>query len=98
VAASHLTSKPARRKVLQIINIMRTSAAITLIICGTVLILTPHIVNTIGTNQIAHLIEATQRPDASLNGSLSPSFNTWTVIIGILMVIFGTIGASKARN
>lgn len=77
---------------------MRTSAAITLIICGTVLILTPHVLNTVGTGQIAHLMEITQHPDASLNGGLSPSFNTWTVFIGILMIIFGTIGASKARN
>lgn len=77
---------------------MRTSAAITLIICGTVLILTPHIVSTVGTGQIAHLIETTQHPDASLNGGLSPSFNTWTMLIGILMIISGIIGASKARN
>ncbi len=51
---------------------MRTSAAITLIICGTVLILTPHVLTTIGTGQVAHLIEVTQHPDASLNGGLSP--------------------------
>jgi hypothetical protein len=77
---------------------MKTSAAIALIVCGTVLILVPHITSVIGTAQVAHLIEATQKPDVSLNGGMSPAYDFWTVVSGITMIISGVIGALKAKS
>jgi len=79
-------------------HFMKTSAAITLIVCGTVLILVPHILNAIGTAQVAHLIEATQKPDVSLNGGLDPAYTTWTIVVGILMIISGVAGALKTKS
>jgi TRAP-type mannitol/chloroaromatic compound transport system permease small subunit len=69
-----------------------------LIVCGTVLILVPHIASVIGTAQVAHLIETTQRPDVSLNGGLNPAYTTWTIVAGILMIICGVAGALKAKS
>jgi hypothetical protein len=77
---------------------MKTSAAITLIVCGTVLILVPHLLNAIGTAQVARLIEVTQKPDVSLNGGMSPSYDAWTLVSGIAMIISGIAGALKAKS
>ena len=76
---------------------MKTSAAISLIVCGTVLILVPHIASFIGTAQVAHLIETTQK-EVSLKGGMSPAYDVWTVVSGIVMIISGVIGAFKARS
>ena len=77
---------------------MKTSAAIALIVCGTVLILVPHIVSAIGMAQVAHLIETTQKPDVTLNGGLSPAYTTWTIVAGFAMIVFGIVGALKAKS
>jgi TRAP-type mannitol/chloroaromatic compound transport system permease small subunit len=76
---------------------MKTSAAIALIVCGTVLILVPHIASVIGTAQVAHLIED-GKSDVSLNGGLNPAYMTWTIVAGILMIISGVAGALKAKS
>ena len=76
---------------------MKTSAAITLIVSGTVLILVPHIASVIGTAQVAHLIETTQK-EVTLNGGLPHAYDLWTVVSGIVMVISGVIGAFKTRS
>lgn len=77
---------------------MKTSAAITLIICGTVFLLVPQVLGAVGTAQVAHLIEATKNQSVSLNGGLSPGYGTWTVVSGILMILSGVIGALKAKS
>ena len=77
---------------------MKTSAATTLIVCGTVLILVPHLLNAIGTAQVARLIEVTQKPDVSLNGGMSHSYDAWTLVSGIAMIISGIAGALKAKS
>ena len=77
---------------------MKKSAAITLIVCGTVLILVLHLTSAIGTAQVAHLIETTQKPEVSLDGGLNPAYTAWTMVAGILMIISGVAGALKTKN
>ena len=67
-------------------------------VCGTVLILVPHILNAIGTAQVAHLIETTQKPDVSLNGGMSSAYDVWTVVSGMAMIISGVAEALKAKS
>ena len=77
---------------------MKASVAVTLIICGTVMILAPRVESIIGTAQVAHLLAITQRPDANLSGSLSQTYTGWTVFVGIVMVLGGVLGAVKSKD
>ena len=69
-----------------------------MIICGTILILAPRVESIIGTTQVAHLLAITHSPDANINGSVSPAYTTWTVIMGIGMVLVGVFGAAKSKD
>ena len=77
---------------------MKASVAVTLIICGTILMLAPRVESIAGMSQVAHLLAITRTPDANLNGSVSPAYTTWTVTFGVAMVLVGVFGAAKSKD
>jgi hypothetical protein len=72
---------------------MKTSVAITLIVCGTVLICVPHIHTVIGTSQVARLMIERDKI-VNITGGMPPFYDTACLIAGAAMIIAGVIGAA----
>jgi len=76
---------------------MKTSVAITLIICGTVLLCVPHITNLTGTSQARLLLAAElEIPTVNLTGVLPPYHNIACLLAGLGMIVAGIIAAAKS--
>ena len=71
---------------------MKNSIAITLIICGTILIMTPHIYSIIGTSLTARTMIKLSSEHVSFASGVSKHFNILGVVIGISMVTIGSLG------
>jgi hypothetical protein len=69
---------------------MKTSVAITLIVCGTVLICVPYVYNSIGTWQASQM-------RGSLHSGLPSFYHTACLFVGIAIIVAGIIGAAKSR-
>ena len=76
---------------------MKSSVAVTLIICGTTLILAPYVESSIGISQVAHLIATTQKT-VNMTGSLPQSYAAWTMVIGAIVIFIGIFGAMKGKD
>ena len=67
---------------------MKSSVAVALIICGTVLILAPLIHNAIATGMVAWVMAFT-REDVNLTADFPPYYYLACLIAGIAMVVIG---------
>lgn len=76
---------------------MKSSVAVTLIVCGTTLILAPYVESALGTMQVAHLIATTQKT-VNLSGSLPQSYASWTIVVGAIVIFIGVFGAMKGKD
>ncbi|MCK4914507.1 MAG: hypothetical protein KAS69_07945 [Planctomycetes bacterium] len=68
---------------------MKSSVAVTLIICGTFLIIVPFISESIGTHQVANVMIQLDK-SVDLKTGLPKSYLTTSITIGAIMVLIGT--------
>ena len=76
---------------------MKTSVAITLIVCGTVLMCVPHVTNLVGTSQAMRCAVELELKNFSLNAGLPSYHNTACLFGGMAIIVAGIIWAVKSR-
>ena len=75
---------------------MKSSYAIALVVCGTVLVLTPFLTDMISVGMVAETMRAMPGHPINLTGSLPPGFNWAAIFIGAAMIVASLI-ASLAK-
>ena len=76
---------------------MKSSISITLIICGTLLVLTPFLTNLVLMQVIASVMKSISR-DTNLSSDLPKHMQWIACIAGLLMIVMGTRGALKSKT
>lgn len=76
---------------------MKTPVTITLIICGTILILAPIIDSMVVITQVAETMEELKK-DVNLNSNLPDYYDNACMIIGLLMIAVGIVVPLKSKN
>jgi hypothetical protein len=76
---------------------MKSSVSVTLIICGTVLILAPIIRNAITTGMLAWVTAWTGK-DAKLTGEFPNGYDLACLVAGVAMAIIGAARALKSKS
>ncbi len=76
---------------------MNNSIAVTLIICGTLLIAAPFIHNWLFAQTIANVMVELERP-ASISTKFSRSYYTASLVIGAAMILTATVGAIRPKT
>jgi len=72
---------------------MKTSVAITLIVCGTVLIVVPHIYSVIQTALVARTMAELSK-EVSFGTGVQKNFNIFCVLIGVVMILAGAMSTA----
>ena len=76
---------------------MKSSAIITLIVCGTVLVATPYIHNTIAITQVTNTMVALDRT-VNLSADLPKHANVVCMFGGFIMIIAGAIAGLRSEK
>jgi hypothetical protein len=76
---------------------MKPSVAITLIICGTVLVAVPYIHNAIATSHVTRIMVALQK-DVNLSGDLPEYADALCMVAGLAMVCIGVLSQRKTQH
>ncbi len=74
---------------------MKSSVAITLIVCGTALIAVPYVFSTINTLQVAEAMVALEK-DVNLRADMPKHADTACMFGGIAMIVVGAIAGLKS--
>ena len=75
---------------------MRSSVAITLIVCGTVLMVAPYIHNGISQRQVTEAMVAIGK-SVNLNASMPRHAESACMLGGVLMIAAGAVGGSRGK-
>lgn len=73
---------------------MKSSVAIAMIVCGTILVLMPYVHNTLAMQQLTETMIALNKP-VNLTGDLPKFGDTICIIGGIFMILVGAIAGLK---
>ena len=73
---------------------MRSSVAITMIVCGTVLIAVPYIHNTVAMHQVTHTMVALNKT-VNLTADMPKHADTACMLGGVIMIIVGAIAGLR---
>lgn len=76
---------------------MKASVSVALVICGTVLIVTPYISSGIGTAQVTRMIAQLGR-DVSLRGGMPSWYDGGCFVVGLLMALVGVAGSLRGGS
>ena len=74
---------------------MKSSVAITMIVCGTVLIAVPYIHNTVAMQQVTDTMVALDKP-VNLTASMPEYADTACMLGGLIMVVIGSIAGLRS--
>ncbi len=74
---------------------MKSSVAITMIVCGTVLIAVPYIHNTVAMQQVAGTMMALNKT-VSLTADMPKHADTVCMLGGIIMIVVGAIAGLRS--
>ena len=76
---------------------MKSSVAIAMIVCGTILIALPYIHNTVAMQQVTHTMVALDKP-VNLTADMPRHADTACLLGGILMIVVGAVAGLRSSK